>query len=185
MLAEAKIILRCFCRLDQIQIPKLMAESMNKKGSLKWVSRGQPQWFRPISVQKTQVGSKELLCNGLSQKATISQSLQFLVAGSLWLEQHSQPHVLLGGCVGKWQCCRAVAVHSPGHQVLTVPALQVLAVGTRGERGVGVYTNVWKGKDASSLPITCRTAGAAVCGEWTLRGAASQHSRGHFLATAR
>lgn len=31
MLAEAKIILRCFCRLDKIQIPKFMAESMNKR----------------------------------------------------------------------------------------------------------------------------------------------------------
>lgn len=76
-------------------------------------------------------------------------------------------------------------MHSPGHQVLPVPVLQLLAVGTRGEQGVGVYTDVWKGKDASSLPMTCRTAGVAVRGECTLRGAASQHSGGHFLATAR
>lgn len=43
MLAEAIIILRCFCRLDQIQIPKFMAERMNKKGSVKWLSSDQPE----------------------------------------------------------------------------------------------------------------------------------------------
>lgn len=43
---EAKVIPRHFCRLGSIQIPKFMTESMNRRDSLKWLSSGQPDWFR-------------------------------------------------------------------------------------------------------------------------------------------
>jgi len=32
-------------------------------------------------------------------------------------------------------------MHGPGHQVIPVPDLQAVVVGTRGEQGVVVYTN--------------------------------------------